>query len=328
MRTRTRRQVIVALGTSALAFPLAAFAQQSAKSYRIGFLASESASDPSQAKRLELLRSGLRDLGYVEGHNIVVEVRWAEGQYDRLSALASELIALKVSVIVASGTKATMAARNATGTIPIVMGSTGNPIGLGLTTSLARPSGNVTGWTFIGSELGTKLLELLKEAVPHITHAAYLVNPADPPSSLPAMQTAARSLKFALSVFEARAPTQFDSAFAEIVRARCDAVIVNGDTLFGVNVRTIAQLALKHRLPSASDLGEFAEAGGLITYGPDRLEGYRRAAVFVDKLLKGAKPGDLPIEQASKFELVINTTTAKSLGVTIPQALQLRARLI
>jgi len=308
---------------------VAALAQQAAKSYRIGFLASEAPSDPSQAKRLELFRSGLRDLGYVEGKNIVLEVRWAEGKYDRLPALASELIALKVSVIVASGTKATMAAKNATATVPIVMGSTGDPIGLGVTSSLARPSGNVTGWTIVGGpELATKLLELLKEAVPRITQVAYLVNPADPPASLPAMQATARSLKFALPVFEAQTPKQFDSAFAEMVKARCDGVVVSGDTLFGVNVQTVARLALKHRLPSASSLSEFAEAGGLITYGSDRLEGYRRAAVFVDKLLKGAKPADLPIEQPSKFELVINTTTAKSLGLTIPQALQLRARLI
>jgi putative ABC transport system substrate-binding protein len=222
-----------------------------------------------------------------------------------------------------------MAAKNATATVPIVMGSTGDPIGLGVTSSLARPSGNVTGWTIVGGpELATKLLELLKEAVPRITQVAYLVNPADPPAALPAMQATARSLKFALPVFETQTPKQFDSAFAEMVKTRCDGVVVSGDTLFGVNVQTVARLALKHRLPSASSLSEFAEAGGLITYGSDRLEGYRRAAVFVDKLLKGAKPADLPIEQPSKFELVINTTTAKSLGLTIPQALQLRARLI
>ena len=325
---KTRREVIIALGTGALAVPLAAFAQQAVKSYRIGFLASERPSDPSQAKRLELLKSGLRDLDYVEGKNIVIDVRWAEGQYDRLPTLAAELISLKVSVIVTSGTKATVAAKNATAAIPIVIGSAGDPIGLGVTTSLARPSGNVTGSTNLGPELSTKLLELLKEAVPRITQVAYLLNPADRPTYLPAIQATASSFRLTLPVFEARTPNQFDNAFAEMVKARCDAVVVQGDTLFAVNVQTVAQLALKHRLPSASALNEFAEAGGLIAYGPDRLEGYRRAAVFVDKLLKGAKPADLPIEQPSKFELVINTTTAKSLGVTIPQALQLRARLI
>jgi putative ABC transport system substrate-binding protein len=324
---KTRREVISALGAGALAVSLAAFAQ-AVKSYRIGFLSSEAPSDPSQAKRLELLKSGLRDLGYVEGKNIVIEIRWAEGLYERLPALASELVGLKVSVIVTSGTKASIAAKNATATIPIVMGSTGDPIGLGFTTSLARPSGNVTGSTNLGPELGTKLLELLKEAVPRITQVAYLINPADRPTYLPAIQATARSFNLTLPVFEAQAPKQFDSAFAEMVKARCDAVVVQGDTLFGVNVQTVARLALKHRLPSASAINEFAEAGGLITFGPDRLEGYRRAAAFVDKLLKGAKPGDLPIEQPSKIELVINTTTAKSLGITIPQTLQLRARLI
>jgi putative ABC transport system substrate-binding protein len=261
----TRRQVILALGTGALAVPLVAFAQQAAKSPRIGFLAAEAASDPSQAKRLEVLQSALRELGYTEGKNIVIDVRWAEGQYDRLPALASELVASKVSVIVTSGTKATAAARNATTTIPIVMGSTGDPIGLGLTTNLARPSGNITGSTNIGRELETKLLELLKEAVPRITQVGYLVNPANPPTSLPTMETTAKSLKLALAVFEARAPKQFDSAFAEMIRARSDAVIVEGDTLFGVNADTIAQLALKHHLASASAIDHFAEAGGLIT---------------------------------------------------------------
>jgi putative ABC transport system substrate-binding protein len=325
---KTRREVVLALGAGALTLPLAAFAQRAAETYRIGFLAAEAATDPSQAKRLEVLQSALRDIGYTEGKNIVIETRWAEGQYDRLPALASELIALKVSLIVTSGTKATLAAKKATATIPIVMGSTGDPVGLGFTTNLARPSGNITGSTNIGPELGGKLLELLKEAVPRVTQVAYLVNPADPPTYLPAIQTTAASLGLTLSVFEARTPKDFDATFAKIVKARSDALVVQGDTLFAVNVQGIAQLALKHRLASASTLEAFAEAGGLITYGPDRLAGYRRAAVFVDKILKGAKPGDLPIEQPSKFELIINTRTAKSLGVTIPQGLQLRARLI
>jgi putative ABC transport system substrate-binding protein len=323
---KTRRQLL-AVGTCALAAPWTVFAQ-AAKSYRIGFLASESPSNPSQAKRLELLRAGLRDLGYVEGKNLAIEVRWADGKYDRLPALVAELIALNVSVIVTSGTKAAIAAKIATSTIPIVMGSTGDPIGLGLTTSLARPSGNVTGWTNISADLYPKLLELLKEAAPRVAQIAYLMNPADPTMSFPAMQSTAKSLKLALQTFEARAPEQFDGVFADMARARSDAVLVQGDTLFAVKVQTIAQLALKHRLPSASGLNEFAEAGGLITYGPDRLEGYRRAAVYVDKLLKGAKPRDLPIEQPSRYDLVINMTTAKSLGLAIPQPLQLRARLI
>ena len=322
---KSRRQVILALGAGAFAVPLAGFAQQAAKSYRIGFLAAEASSDQSQATRLKVLRAALRELGYTEGKNIVIDERWADGQYDRLRTLAAELVALKVSVIVTSGTKATLAAKYATATIPVVMGSTGDPIGLGFTSNLARPSGNITGSTNFGPELGPKLLEALKETASKITQVAYLVNPADPPTTLPVMQSAGRSLKLELRLFEVGAPNQFDSVFVEIVKARSDAVVVQGDTLFAVNVQAIARLALKHRLASASSLNEFADAGGLITYGPDRLDGYRRAAAFVDKLLKGAKPGDLPIERPTKFERVINVKTANALGLTIPQSLLLRA---
>jgi len=312
---KARREFIVALGAGALALPFAGFAQQTAKSYRIGFLASEAASHPSQAKRLEVLKAALRELGYREGSDIVIEDRWADGRYDRLPGLASELVALKVSVIVASGTKAATAAENATTTIHIVMGSTGDPIGLGFTTNLARPSGNVTGTTNYGPELGPKLLEALKEAAPRTAKAAYLVNPADPPRTFPGMQSAAKALKFELRLVEARGPELFETAFLGMVKAHNDAVLVQGDTLFAVNVQTIAGLALKYRLASASSLNDFADAGGLITYGPDRLEGFRRAAVFVDKLLKGARPHDLPIERPTKLERVINLKTAKALGL-------------
>src|SRR5437867_2723591 len=194
MSTITRRQVVFTLGAGALAVPLLSLAQQP-KSYRIGFLSAEAASDPFEARRLDVLRSALRDLGYAEGKNLVIEARWAEGRYDRLSALASDLLALKVSAIVTAGTKATVAARNATATTPIVMGSTGDPIGLGLTTNLARPSANVTGWTNFGAELGPKLLELLKAAVPRVTQVAFLVNPVDRAPSLPAVHSTAESLK-------------------------------------------------------------------------------------------------------------------------------------
>ena len=322
---KSRRQVMLALGAGALAVPLTGFAQQATKSYRIGFLAAEARSDPSQAKRLEALRSALRELGYTEGKNLVIDERWASGQYDRLPALASELVALKPSVIVTSGTKATIAASRATATIPIVMGSTGDPVGLGLTTSLAHPSGNVTGSANAGQELATKMLEALKEVAPRIARVAYLVNPADPPTTVRGMQSAARYLNLELRVFEAGNAKEFDRVFAEMAKARFDAVVVQSDTLFVVNAETINGLALKHRIASVSSYSEFAEAGGLISYGPDRLEGYRRAAVFVDKLLKGAKPGDLPIQQPAKFERVINARTAASLDLKIGQALLLRA---
>jgi putative ABC transport system substrate-binding protein len=322
---KTRRQVLLVLSTFGLALSLRGFAQQAAKLHRIGFLASEKASDPSQAKRLEILQSALRDLGYVEGKNVIIEVRWADGQYERLPALASDLVARKVSVIVTSGSKASIAAKEATATIPIVMGSTGDPIGLGLTTDLARPSRNITGTTNLIPELGLKLLEALKEAAPRVRKVAFLVNPADPATNVAEMKAAARSLNFDLHVFEARTPSQFDGAFADMAKARTEAVVVQGDTLFAVNVQTIARLALGHRFASASSLGDFADVGGLITYAPNRLQGYSRAAVFVDKLLKGAKPADLPIERPTKFESVVNMRTARALGLVIPQSLALRA---
>jgi putative ABC transport system substrate-binding protein len=322
-----RRQTLFALAGSALAIPLASWAQQVRKSYRIGFLSSEAASDPNQTRRLEALRSGLRDLGYVEGRNIGIESRWAEGRYERLAELAAGLVALKVDVIVTAGTKATLAAARATTSIPIITGG-GDIAGVGLTTNLARPSGNVTGSMNFAPEVTRKLLELIKEAAPRVAHVAYLANPADPTTNMQAMQSTAASLKLRLSTFEARSQGELIGVFGEIESARCDAVLVQGDTMFAVNALTVAELALRHRLVSASAINEYADVGGLISYGPDRLEGYRHAAVFVDKLLRGAKPRDLPIQQATEFEFSINMATAKSLGLTIPQTLQTRARLI
>jgi putative tryptophan/tyrosine transport system substrate-binding protein len=322
-----RRQTLFALAGSALAMPLSSLAQHVRNSYRIAFLSPEAVSDPNQTNRLEALRSGLRDLGYVEGRNLGIESRWAEGRYEQLAEMAAGLVAIKVDVIVTAGTKATLAAARATTSIPIVVGG-GDIVGVGLSTNLARPSGNVTGWMNFAPEVTRKLLELMKEAAPRVTHVAYLANPADPTTNMPAMQSTAASLKFRLSVLEARAPGELVKVFAEIERARCDAVLVQGDTMFAANARAVADLALRHRLVSASAINEYADAGGLISYGPDRLEGYRRAAGFVDKLLKGAKPGDLPIQQATQFEFFINMATAKSLGLTIPQTLQTRARLV
>jgi putative ABC transport system substrate-binding protein len=317
------RRAFVAGTFGLLAAPLGAHAQQQlAKVYRIGFLGSESVSN--QANRVEALRAGLRDLGYVEGKNIGIEFRWGEGKYDRLPELAAELVRLKVDVIVTSGSKATVAAKRATTTIPIVLGSVGDAVATGLVTSLARPGGNITGWTFLGPELTAKRLELLKEAIPRISQVAFLENPADPTASRPAMEITAKALKLSVQPFEARAPGEFDSVFAAMARGRVDAVVVQGDTMFTVNAKTIADLAVKHRLPSAG-LDGFAEAGGLIAYGANPLEGHRRAAVFVDKILKGANPGDLPIERATRFVLVINLKTAKALGLTIPPSLLARA---
>jgi putative tryptophan/tyrosine transport system substrate-binding protein len=316
-----RRIFIASVAGGLLAVPLAAGAQKPAMP-AIGFLGSESASN--QAKRLEALRAGLRELGYVEGKNIVIDIRWAEGKYDRLPALAAELVGLKVSVVVVSGAKATLAMTRATTTIPIVMGSTGDAVALGVVTNLARPGGNITGWTFFASESAAKRLELLKEVMPRITQVAFLFNPADPPFVLKAMEPVAKALKLELPQFEARGPNEFESAFAAMVQRHVDAIIVQGDTMFAVNAKAIADLAIKHGLPSAG-IVEFAEAGGMIGNGVDQLEGHRRAATYVDKILKGANPGDLPIERATKFRLVINLKTAKALGITVPQSLLLRA---
>ena len=318
-----RRRFLGAAAVGFVATPIATFAQQRSSNVpRIGFLGSESASN--QAQRLEAVRAGLRELGYVEGKNIVIEVRWAEGKYDRLPELAMELVSLKVSAIVVSGTKAMLAAQRATTTIPIVVGS-GDAIGQGLVTNLARPGGNVTGSIFFTSELAAKRLELLKEAMPRITQVAFLVNPADPPApALKAMETTVKALKLALPQFEVRAPDDLESTFAAMVQKRVDAFVVQTDTMFAVNVKAIADLAIRHRLPSAGSV-EFAKAGGLIGNGANSLEGHRRAAVYVDKILKGANPGDMPIVQPTKFELVINLRTAKALGLTIPQSLLLRA---
>jgi putative ABC transport system substrate-binding protein len=320
---KDRRTFLGALASAVISAPLSTFAQQQSPTLRrIGFLGSESASN--QANRLEALRAGLRELGYVDGKNLVIEVRWADGKYDRLPALAAELVNLKVSAIVASGAKATAAMTRATTTVPIVMVRASEPVGQDVITNLKRPGGNVTGWTAFGSELAAKRLELLKEALPRISQVAFLVNPADPPSSLQAMEHAAKALKLEMPQFEVRGPGEFDRIFAAMVQKHVDAVVVQGDTMFAVNAKAIADVAIKHGLPSAG-IVEFAEGGGMIGSGADLLEGHRRAAAYVDKILKGANPGDLAVERATKFKLVINLKTAKALGLTIPQSLLLRA---
>ena len=317
------RRTFVSVAAGALlakAFPANA---QPATVHRIGFLGSESASN--QAKRLEALRAGLRDYGYVEGKNIVIEVRWAEGNYDRLPALAAELVGLKVAVVVTSGAKANIAMARATTTIPIVVVRASLPIGQqGVITNLARPGGNITGWTGFGSELTAKRLELLREAVPRITRVAFLVNPADPASVLEAMEPVLKALKLELRQYEARGPDEFDRTIAEMVQRHVEAMIVQGDTMFAVNARAVADLAIKYRLPSVG-IPEYAEAGGMLGSGADLVEGHRRAATYVDKIFKGANPGDLPIEGATKFQLVINQKTARAIGLTLPQSLLLRA---
>jgi putative ABC transport system substrate-binding protein len=263
----------------------------------------------------------------VEGQNIAIESRWAEGEYERYPALAADLVRSKVDVIVAVSGAATQAAQQATRTIPIVMSLVNDPVGTGLVASLARPGGNVTGISIMGPDLVGKQLELLKEAVPKISRVALLWNPANPGSApnLRQAEAAARALGVRLQALEARVPQEIDSAFAAMTRELADAVLIFTDGLFTNQRGRIAELAAKGRLPSVYGVGEYAEAGGLMTYSSNFLDLERRAATFVGRILKGAKPGDLPVEQPRKLELVINLRTAKAIGLTIPPSLLQRA---
>ncbi len=322
-----RRTFLATLAGGLLAAPLAAEAQPREKVPRVGYLSPGSSSDPARLRRFEAFRQGLRELGYVEGQNIAIESRWAEGKYDRYSALAADLVRLKVDVIVAVGGRATQDAQQATRTIPIVMSVVIDPVGSGLVASLARPGGNITGLTIMASDLVGKQLEVLKEVVPKVSRVALLWNPANPGSApqLREAEAAARALRVRLQTLEARVPQEIDSAFAAMTRERAGALVVLADAIFTNQVKQIADLAAKRRLPTVYALREYAEAGGLMVYGANPLDLERRAATFVDKILKGAKPADLPIEQPSKFELIINLKSAKALGLTIPQSLLLRA---
>jgi putative tryptophan/tyrosine transport system substrate-binding protein len=296
----------------------------SGKIYRIGFLGSTSAS--AFASRVEALRAGLRDLGYIEGRNIVIEYRWADGHFDLLPKLAAELVRLKVDVLVVHSTTGASVAKQATTTIPIVMAIGADAVTTGLVQSLARPGGNLTGSTIISPEIYAKRLELLKAAVPRITHVAVLAREGSPDTGpvLRPMETAARSLSLALKVTEVRGPDEFASAFAAIAAAGVDAIALTDVVMLITNSQAIADVAARYRLPSTG-FRELAEAGGLIGYGVDALEIFRHAALFVDKILKGTKPSDLPIEQATRFQLIINLKAAKALGLTIPQTVLVRA---
>jgi putative ABC transport system substrate-binding protein len=322
-----RRTFLAGTGAVLLAAPLAAEAQQTGKVPRVGYLSPGSSSDPLRQRRLEAFRQGLRELGYVEGQNIALESRWAEGKYDRYPALAADLLRLKVDVIVAVGGAATQAAQQATRTIPIVMSVVIDPLGSGLVASLARPGGNVTGLSLMAPDLVGKQFEVLKEVVPKVSRVALLWNP-DNPGSAPLLreaEVAARASGVRLQSLEARGPQEIDSAFAAMTRERAGALVVLSDGIFGNQLRQIADLAAKRRLPSVFGMSESAEAGGLMAYSANLLDLERRAATFVAKILKGAKPADLPVEQPTKFELVINLKTAKALGLTIPQSLLGRA---
>ena len=318
-----RRRFVTGLGLI-LATPVAAAAQQAGKIYRVGFLWDSPAVWPNV---LEAFRQGLRDLGWVEGQNIVVEYRWAEGRFDRLPALVEELVRLKVDLIVAPASIYTEAAKRATSTIPIVFASHADPVNTGHVASLARPGANITGLTVVMSETMAKSLDLLKEAIPGLTRVAVIWDPATPSHgpALKAVEVTGQALGLRLQTLAVRSATEFDSAFSAIVQERAGAVLVLATPLFIGRAKRLAELALTHRLPTMFGPREHVEAGGLLSYSPDRADLYRRAATYVDKILKGAKPADLPVQQATKFELVVNLKTAKALGVTIPRSLLARA---
>jgi len=323
-----RRSFLTALSGSLLAAPLAAEAQQAAKVPRIGYLSTNLAATPHLP---EAFRQGLRDLGYVEGRNLVIEYRDAEGKVDRLPALAAELVALKVDVIVTGvGTVAALAAKDATRTLPIVFATVAEPVASGLVTTLARPDGNVTGLSSVGPELVGKRLELLTQAVPGVTRVAVLWLPGalgerTQRDMRTGTEVAARALGIRLQFVEARGPADFDRAFSDMAGARAGALTALPNNMFLREHRRLVDLAAKHRLPAVYPLREFVDAGGLMAYGANLADLHRRAATYVDKILKGTKPGDLPIEQPTKFDLVINLKTARALGLTIPQSLLQRA---
>jgi putative ABC transport system substrate-binding protein len=318
-----RREFIALLGSAAIARLVAVRAQQAGKVFRIGYVGLLAAD--SLPKRLEAFRAGLRKLGYEEGRNIVVEYRWAEEHYERLPALFAEIVSLNVDVIVTHGTPGVLAAKQATTTIPIVFAASGDAVASGLVSSLARPTENVTGLTYFNPELAAKRLELFKETVPGLVDVGVLTNPANPfgEAIIPAMMLTAQALKLVLYQFGARGPSEFESAFAAMAAKRVRALVVLDDAILIANAPVMAKLALQYRLPSIG-WPDFAVAGGLMGYGVNFPDLFGRAATFVDKILKGVKPADLPVERATKFEMIINLRSAKVLGIDVPTSLLLR----
>ena len=318
-----RRAFIAALGSSVFAAHLA-WAQPGGRTVRIGWLSGGSPS--TFATRVAAFRRGLRDLGYAD-EGVVIEQRWGEGREDVLPALAAELVRLRLPVIVAVGTPATLAAKHATDTIPIVMVAAGDPVGSGIVASLARPGGNITGLSNLAAELSGKLLDLLREAVPGLTRVAVLQIPTNPVHSVywSETQVAAERLGLRVHAVEARRPEDFDTAFATVSRLQAGALLVLPDSFALIHRTRITELALKNRLPTMFATRDYAEAGGLMSYGPNSADLYRRAATYVDKILKGARAAELPVEQPTKFDLIINLKTGRALGLAIPQSLLIRA---
>jgi putative ABC transport system substrate-binding protein len=315
-----RRAFITLLGGAAAAWPLAARAQQPPMPV-IGFLGS--ASPDGYEPMVAAFRQGLNEAGFVEGRNVAIEYRWAEDQYDRLSALAADLVRRQVTVIVASGNAAALAAKAATSTISILFQLASDPVELGLVASLNRPGGNITGMTSLNLEIGPKKLELMHELAPNAALMGMLVNPNNPDAQIQSRdaQAAARKLGVELHIVHARTERDFDAVFATLVKLRAGALVIGPDSFFTIQSRQLGALALRHAVPAVSPYREFAVAGGLMSYGTDIVDAHRQVGAYAGRILKGAKPADLPVEQAVKLDLVINTKTAKALGLQIPDRL-------
>ena len=316
-----RREFILALGGAAAAWPLAARAQQQAMPV-IGYLSPTS--PDAIPDRLRAFHQGLKDTGYVAGENVAIEYRWADGKYDRLPTLALELVRRQVSVIVTGANAATFAAKAATKTIPIVFILAEDPVQLGLVVSLPQPGGNVTGINFVSGELTAKRLELLRELVPTAARVAVLVNPTDATATettLRDLETAVRALDLKIQVLKATTSQEIHAAFAAMVRERSEALFLSSDPFFSSRRVQLATLSARHAIPLAAQAREIVEAGGLVSYGANIVDGFRQAGVYASRILKGAKPADLPVMQSSKYELVINAETARMLGLTVPPTL-------
>src|SRR5262245_8659487 len=316
-----RRRDFITLVGGAAAWPMAAEAQQPAMPV-IGFL--DPRSPDTLADRLRAFRQGLKETGYVEGENVAIDYRWAEGQYDRLPAVVAEFVRRQVAVIVAAPTVSALAAKSTTATIPIVFTVGDDPVKLGLVSSLARPGGNLTGVNFFGAEVVSKRLELLRELVPRIGRLAVLVNPSNATiseSTVRDIEAAAPRMGVQVQIFNAGTSREIDAAFANLVRERSDAVFVSGDAFLTGRRVQLANLAARYLIPSSFSQREVTEVGGLMSYGANVRDTYRQAGVYAGRILKGAKPADLPVVQSSKFELVINAQTARMLGLTVPDKL-------
>jgi putative ABC transport system substrate-binding protein len=321
----TRRELLTLVGGAAAVWPHIARAQQARRIPRVGFLGNSTAA--LEANLVGPFREGLRELGYEEGRNIAIEYRWAEGKYERFPALIAELLAVSVDVIVTAGTPATLAVKKATSTVPLVMIAVGDPVGTGIVPSLARPGGNITGLSSIAPDLEGKRLELLREVAPGVSRVALLWNPLNlfHAGSLQQARTAAQALGIRLQTLAVRVPEDLDGTFAAIVKERPDALLLLADRVFLHNRVRLMEFATKRRIPNVNAYRELVEAGGLMSYGPSYEDMHRRAAIYVDKILKGANPGDLPVEQPTKFTLMINLKSAKALGLELPPTLVARA---